>query len=507
MKLLLTMFLACTLAIALHAQKFDVSISPERKFQQKGSIVRVGNGYIGLQLVDNKMQLAFTLKISKLKFGIKLLVYDSTMTLIKENILANGERAFGPLEPSLHLIDGKPYLVYYQYHDATDDGTMKLMLAGIDPITLNLLQERECLSIDQKNTGLFKSLSMVDNNFFTISESPDGNKKLFFWASNTTNQYFHSSVSKDLVFGKSIGAVVNNSAKPNFQSACIDNLGNIYAGYKTEVAKKEFQGRVLVCPLNGKTRDMEVRLPEGHAYEIQVFVSKKDNIAKACGTYTTDDEILQGVYLSAVGLATTAMKPVTTPFSNELLKQLDNDGWANKKKGIAKLKLDVVELVDGTIDMIGEFRRTDFPEHGGGAFRYSGSVVNVMMKDKNVVFCRIPKARTSAGSTIGDSFSAFPFGDKMIVLYDDHDKNLERDLSKSPTGSNVYKNSVLVAGTISSDGSLKREKIIDLQDDNYLAVTEDMIVLSPSSFMMPLRKIGGTGAVKDEFKWATVGVR
>lgn len=80
------------------------------------------------------MQLAFTFKLGKVKYGITLYRYDSTMKLVKEYKLQNGEKQFGPFPAELRQYGSRFYLLYYTYDEETN--SLKLFLAPIDPVTL-----------------------------------------------------------------------------------------------------------------------------------------------------------------------------------------------------------------------------------------------------------------------------------------------------------------------------------------------------------------------------------
>ena len=95
----------------------------------------------------------------------------------------------------------------------------------------------------------------------------------------------------------------------------------------------------------------------------------------------------------------------------------------------------------------------------------------------------------------------------VIVFYNDHEENVKRDIGKSPLRSDNFKNSVLVAATISPDGSVKREILIDLSSEDYLPVAENLQTISASSVLVPIHRIKGVGKVTDDFKWGLIEIR
>jgi hypothetical protein len=119
-------------------------------------------------------------------------------------------------------------------------------------------------------------------------------------------------------------------------------------------------------------------------------------------------------------------------------------------------------------------------------------------------FSRIPKYRVSTDNMMGDSYHAFAYQDKMIVFYDDKEDNLKKALSESPGNSSNYRNSVLVAAIIDANGKVSRQLVIDMEKENYLALTEYMFDLSPDKLLLPLQKIGALGGAANNMKWATI---
>ena len=95
----------------------------------------------------------------------------------------------------------------------------------------------------------------------------------------------------------------------------------------------------------------------------------------------------------------------------------------------------------------------------------------------------------------------------MIIFYNDHLSNLKLDISKPPVRSDVYKNSVMAAAIIDSNGLIKRQKVIDQSDEDYLASVESMQEMVQGNYFLAMRRIKGSGGVTSDTKWASLIVR
>src|SRR5688500_6409482 len=96
-----------------------------------------------------------------------------------------------------------------------------------------------------------------------VTTSTDKSKLLVFLSSNMNNQFFMSVVNADLdpVWSKKEIATSLNAA--NVNSACVDNKGNVYVGYRYSVEKNEYIGRVTVYQAQGRPRNIDIKTPNG----------------------------------------------------------------------------------------------------------------------------------------------------------------------------------------------------------------------------------------------------
>lgn len=259
---------------------------------------------------------------------------------------------------------------------------------------------------------------------------------------------------------------------------------------------------MLISYPDAITKIIPIELPGFLPYEAFAVVSN-DNKVQVIGTYRKN--YLIGVFLQSLNSSGESLETVMkTPFPGTLISQFKSDGWAGSDGLDATIHFYPFILDDGSLDLVGEFRKVESGTKM--SFMYSGSILNIRIREDNAVFSRIPKQRISGYTTSGDSFFPFPYQDRMIILYNDHISGLERDINKNPLRWNGF-NSILVAATIDADGVVKREQLIDESKEDYLPVIENIQRLSLSSALVPLRKVNGYGKLKGGFKWGLLEIK
>ncbi|HKO81918.1 MAG TPA: hypothetical protein VJU78_16040, partial [Chitinophagaceae bacterium] len=326
--------------------------------------------------------------------------------------------------------------------------------------------------------------------------------------SNMNNQFFMSVLNTELdqVWNRKEIATSLNAA--NVNSACVDNNGNVYVGYRYSVENNEYIGRVTVYQSQGKPRNIDIKTPNGFVHKVAVVPAKKGDAVYMAGAYAGNADCLIGVFSQTV--ATANFKPgklQSKEFSPELVKQLDKESWAStksKKYGLWPITLKAYELEDGSIGMAGQFERYTSTERH--SYVHTGAILNVRLNGSNDQITWIPRYRVSAGNIIGSSYYAFPHKDKLLIFYNDEADNLKKEVGEKYSTSNNYKNVVLAVATMDENGKLKREKLIDLANENYLPVGESIFPITPTSLAVPILKIKGAGGIGAESKTGVINI-
>lgn len=507
---LLMAFLLVQLFHVAHAQKFTSKVSSTFEKELSNNFTMVGNRIIMAEEVDKNRQFAFSFKLSKLKFAIKLYSYDADGKLVKENAVFNGERKFGPLPSSIKMVGDKPYLIYTIFEEK--ETTISWMASEIDPVSLAFSEAKPLLSIDYKKVGLMKVMEFIDGSNYVLQLSPDKSRVLCLWSSGLDNQYSISVLDAAMNPIWNTKESVLAAPKIKVTSATVTNNGTVYVSYKPD-SKDEYDVHVAVCSPNKKPKDHAIKLQTGRAFDALLVASQKDNLVHVTGTFSGASDFIDGVYYQSISADGKLDKAITTNFSEELLKHLDKvdpGSWAitkAKKHGTYRLKnMKAFELEDGSVSMIGEFRRVEYnAQHQ--AHQYSGSLINArFVSGTTAKVAYIPKFRISSVYNIGDSYFGMPYKNQLLVFYNDHKENLTSDVWAKGGNSHNYKKSVLAVATIDAEGNVKRESVLDLTADSFLPIGDQIVGLTQASLLIPISRIKNLGSIDKDSKWATISI-
>src|SRR5918993_2875579 len=105
MKKIILLFLVYSINLQLSAQQFKVALTETQDESRiSANYALPGGGFIGMKYIqDDRPAVAW----SKRTETISLLLFNANMKLVKENKLANGEKAFGIAYTALKKIGNK----------------------------------------------------------------------------------------------------------------------------------------------------------------------------------------------------------------------------------------------------------------------------------------------------------------------------------------------------------------------------------------------------------------
>ena len=87
-------------------------------------------------------------------------------------------------------------------------------------------------------------------------------------------------------------------------------------------------------------------------------------------------------------------------------------------------------------------------------------------------------------STLFLGIFSFVENDKLIILYNDDEDNIDRDLEKKPDDVMNFKKSVFAAATIDSKGNMTRQAIYSHRDETYVTIPTGTTRISPTKFLI-----------------------
>ena len=500
MKLAVTLMI-CLCCMQTMAQQFHVSISDTELGPSK--IALPGGGYIDVRKEDKNVS---GMNWNKYRMTVTLIQYDKDMKVIKENKLSGGNNVYNAnIYSSLEKIGDKIWFIYVEPAEKNNIGN--IMAVEVNPLTLETSSPKTLAASTSMGLSL-PLMAGLDAKKFVLKYSPD-RKRVLLLVGAGKEQFYLSCLDDQLnvIWGKN--ETIAGITDKEIQSEIIDNGGTIYVGYKSdEKGDANETANIVVFKQTGAPVHKTLRIPNARPAEVLLLSSKQGDSIHIAGTYSDKTDNLAGVFKAAMATGNLKLTAAEkSSFPTTLVEHFADDDWGNtkeKKYGISpELSSQLVETGEG-ISMVAEFNRVETPRNK--PFYISGDILNIHFDNKQISFTRIPKYRVSTGSFMGSSYYAFSAQGKTIIFYNDNEENLTRDIDLKPVGSSNYKNVVLVAAVIEPDGTLKREKIIDMKDQDFLALTEWMKVISPSAVKVPLQKVKFLGAPGDQSKMATITI-
>ena len=502
MRITLSAILCLLFLNTTFAQQFHVSLTEPTQTDFGFSALAAPNGgYIG---IDRTAKNTGGLNWNRFRFTITAKLYDKDMKMIKENKLSDGNNVYSGFYSAFKKIGDTYWLIYVESAEKSNIGNV--MAVSIDPVTLATGTPKLLAAAGSMEL----SLPMVDGMSkltFQFVVSPDQKHSLLLVGASK-EQFYLARLDEQLnvVWGRkeSIAGITDH----NIQSSVIDNNGNIYLSYTEYIKNAPNMGHIMIFKKTGAPVNKTVSL-NGTLKEVKLLASKKGDLIYIAGTFFEETENLAGAYKASMTTADFKLSTVRrSAFTDSLVDQFAKDSWGNtkaKKYGLyPQFNAELIESGDGIVNLVAEFRTQVSGTRA--VFYISGSILVVSFGNTTTSFARIPKTRTSAGSTIGDSYAFISAQDKIIIFYNDVEKNISRDINLTPVGSDVYTNAVLVAAIIDRDGLVKREKVLDLKQKDFLAIGDRMNMLAPAVVQFPVYKIKNLGGIGNDMMLATVTI-
>lgn len=504
MKLTLFPLLLLALINSTFAQQINVTISDDVEGGYGPSTIKAGNHFIRYLPMGSTDHLSYGFGWNKVRLALAVIQHDSNMVALQNKTLSNGDRVYGPFFTDLRKINGKVFIIYHEVQEKNTVGNV--MAVEINPETLEPGTPKIIGPITNTDYKLKFSESLQHSLKYICKPSPDGKQNLLLLTTGD-NKCFISVFDENMNVKWSKLQDISTSTAYQFRSACIDNNGNVYVAYRLPDVPKE--NRVAVIKEKSAPHEIALNL-NFTSTQMEVYPSNDNKTIHVAGFYIDNPtaSVLKGVFHTKIDAAELKLAAIkVTAFPDTLIKRFEQDGWGDSKKNIGispQLSQRYYEKENGVLNMIGEFRSTVWGTRVSADV--SGDILNVSFDESGAIFARIPKIRKSMESRIGDSFVAFPYQNKMIVFYDDNIVNFNRSITESPASSDIYKSLVMVAAIIEADGTVNRKILINLKEENYLAVTEYLVREDAHSLFIPLQKIKGMGGISDKMRWARIRI-
>jgi hypothetical protein len=457
MKKFLTISLSALFAapFLLSAQSVDISMSKKISLKDldvchiNGPTYKIGDFFYSLE-IDWKVQLAYTAKLDKMRYAIILHRYDQQMQEVKSLNFQNKGKEFGPFAPKAVLFHGQLLLFYY----TVPDQSIELSMAVIDPVTLEETTHKGLYIIAERNVGILKVNEAIDHNKLILSFSPDSSRLLVVQCGNT-DEIFTCAVDSKLEVERPLTSRVRQGVEDiAFFDGITDNDGNRCVSYVYKVDKVAKSG-VLFQKAGVKDTYLDVKQGQNiESVDKPRFVLSDDGPSLYLYATTFLDEVGCGYALAKIDAGQQKMAPASFfRFPSEVSAWMHKEGYRRSTGDENDFFSAATRLKDGTIVISGYPLHTTYsPELKVKTYvSYAGPIINAFVKGNSVNFAMVYRNQESSEAS---GFVAVPMEDKLVLLYNDGEKNI---LSTEPTGNRkTYspRQLVLAEAAVGSDGKL-----------------------------------------------------
>lgn len=493
-RIALLLFLLCT--SKLFSQHGNLTLSNDFKVAESqykhetvsNSVYYNSNFYTVTNSAISGGKWLFT-KLYDVKFSITISQFDKDMNMIREVVLENGDKNFGPLIPKLISFHDKLYLTYFK---AADKASFSVYLAALDENSLTLGEPKLICTIKQDNVGITQIESVINAGLVYFVISPD-NARLLAVCKSAPNKVQTILLDDKLqTFKQSLVSV--NLPEFEIPSAVLtdDNRACLILDAK--------EGTRILC-ISPDGAKMEIRYSAAANFAPYITRAKLAKDGKSIFIYSTTTESGQsdswcnGFMVARLDPATFKLsKPLTYALTPEFIQTVSEKGGGIKHKGeyfMSNFTPQMLELDNGDIAIVGSPERTvsnvstSAPNMNNQTHMVATTTLTVgpvivffpNMNGKTFNQVIIPreiilsKGQTSGSgaiqvvaaprqSDVTTGFLATKLGDDIVIIYNDNIKNLSKDVSEKMTVSKSASDLELAEALVNKDKKLEYRKLI-----------------------------------------------
>ncbi|MGN6341336.1 MAG: hypothetical protein ACTHML_10255 [Ginsengibacter sp.] len=480
-------------------------------------------------------------KLYDMKYAITIARFDKNMKKISEVQLENGGKIFGPLQPRLLLINNNICLAYFQ---SDDKASFNLYLSLVDE-DLKLKEPKKICTILQENVGIFKLESVIKGGIVFFTNTAD-NSKAFVGCNSGPNIISTFVVDGELNIIKK--SVIHTNTTDYKISKVLITKNNL----ECLVLQSEEDTKLVCVNAEGKKTETKIKIPGGaSAKQVNITESADSkNIYVYSSTSPAEEEGhgCNGFFLAQLNCSTLQLaKPMVYKFSPEFTEEICRKGGGSKHKKeyqMYNFESSLVESGNGAVAIIGSPQEvsvsTDtktslgmndnfktklestttintgpiiafFPNRNGKTFEYAivprtSSLARSAESGTGVI--QIVQSPLVANSSTG--FIVVGSGNDIIILYNDNEDNITKDVNEKAVESHTTKNMVLAEALINKDKKLQYRKQLGQNIKGaYTYYLRNIIPVSSSSLVFPVAKQGvGFNARKIIYtNWCFLDVR
>lgn len=478
-------------------------------------------------------------KLYDVKFSVTVSEFDKDMNKIREVVLENGDKNFGPLIPKLISFNNKLYVTYFK---AADKASFSVYLAALDEKELTPGEPKLIATIKQDNVGIGQIESVINAGLVYFVISPN-NTRLLALCKAAPNKVQTVLLDDKL---QTIKQSLVSVTLPEFEipSAALtdDDRACLVLDSK--------EGTRLLCvgPDGSKT---EIRYNATANFAPFITRVKLARDGKSVIVYSTTTESgatdtwCTGMMIARLDPATFKLsKPLTYPLTPEFIQMISEKGGGTKHKHdyfMSNFTPQLLEMDNGDIAIIGspemvtEKVSTSAPNMNNQTHEIATTTVTVgpvivLFPDKGgktyqpVVIPReivLSSYQTSGSgaiqvvaaprqSDVSTGILATKLGDDIVIIYNDNLKNLSKDAEEKVTVSKSPSDLELAEALVSKDKKLEYRKLIsEIKKGRATFYLGDAVGSNTASVVFPIGKQGeGFNARKTFYtNWCFLDIR
>ncbi|MEJ7625685.1 MAG: hypothetical protein WKF35_02390 [Ferruginibacter sp.] len=248
---------------------------------------------------------------------------------------------------------------------------------------------------------------------------------------------------------------------------------------------------------DGTTKEKELKFDLNNQFiQGTKLIYNKNGTITVAGLYKRkhNGNINGAFYANFDGTSMNVKSPKMVEFPKEILTLVDKDNYGSdneKDPGLYSNFRIRHSRSNGSVDLISEYYKLEIvttmskTSSSTSYHYYYGDIVNTNIdKDGKATFTRIPKNQKMINSTIFMGYFPMIYNDKLVILYNDDEDNIKRDLEKAPDDVRSFKKAVFAAATIDARGNLTRQSIYSHRDEDYVSVPVSTSRISDSKFLI-----------------------
>lgn len=505
------MLFLCAVIIALNvnAKEFKVNVSKYEKVSS-GSIIRFAGG------VDDYVHIVSRNDGKGKEYSLK--VYDAnTLQIINEVELIGKGAPFakGFIYTKTLFADNKVIVMFETFEKKSKTHRLyaqSFTLKGEKIGKAKLINSEP--SISSKRTNKYKVWPSQDSTKFIVIKTPDNKKKADL-------DYLLRVYDGEL---KNISSAQVQLPYKNEDVRVLDyyvcNGGEVLLLVQVDKEDKEkrtdtkFFEALLVEPDGGAMSKYKIELPGKKIEDVGIRLNETDGVAVCAGFYADihtsakRTKGINGVYYMLIDLETKAItKAESKSLPNDIIAQLNSDkklSNSEKKRGVSNSfsLRDIHKLENGNYYIVAEQRRdyivTHTSQNGGTTTTHHyerGNLFTTVVSNEGEIlqFTDIPKKQ----HTVNDggfalSFGTLKTGNDLVYLYNEHKRNLTKDIRNAKDLSTLkkLKGAILVGSELKSDGTYTKTPILNNKDNKLTVMPEFMRSLGEDSgqVVVPFQK-------------------